>query len=300
MSRKPILVMMSYRGGTRLTRCLESISESKEHFSRIILSITASADSDDMNQARDFKKLHPEIEILCTGVELPTMQHQAYWIDYLVSTNAHDSDWIYWLAYDDQVRRSGLNQYVDSDGSWPLESGTAYFGPWAMRHETADSLWDGDPAAMLESWTSFPADGPLRLPVVEWIRLQLKQPTYMQMSGSVCEFLSFREVREGHPRKQGPMRIEMAIAATSHNIRVAEFPEPISTIYGRSNSDRSNYRATARKEDVHLLLWLARYCLRHPISFWRLGQIIGQSCRQLITRHPPASEEWRVRGDVAP
>lgn len=298
MIQKPVLVMMSYRGGPRLTRCLESIAKSADCFSRIILSITAPEDSDDMNQAREFKKQNHKVEILCTQTELPTMQHQAWWVDYLKRTGIQDSDWIYWLAYDDEVRVRGIHAFTDADGNWPLESGTAYFGPWAMRHESPDILWAGDRSAALESWTSFPAEGPLRLPVMEWIRLQLKQPTYMQMSGSVCEFASFYQVRHARPRKRGPMRIEMAIAASTSNLHVAEFSEPLSMIYGRSNSDRASYGSGARKQDVHLALWLARYCLRHPTSILGLGRIMSLQVSRQICHRPPSAEEWRVRGMV--
>lgn len=301
---RPILVCMSWRGGERLARCLASIERSAHHFERIVISVTAAEDSDDMVQARAAQAREPRIEVICTGRELPTMQHQAFWIGYLLATGAKRSDWIYWLAYDDEVRLRGIDSLVDADGTWPLERGTCYFGPWALRHEQADSLWHGDPQEPLESWTSFPAEGPTHLPVPVWIADQLRQPTYMQMSGSVASFGSFIDLRDKHPRKKGPMRIEMAVASAPDNEVVAEFPEPISIIYGRSNSDRAAYGKAARREDLHLLTWLARYGARHPNAIRPLaggfGSVATTYVEAISKRTGLPQEEWRVRGTVRP
>jgi hypothetical protein len=134
---QPILVVMDYRGGDRFRRCLDSIAPSEQYFSRIIISVTAAIDSEDMAITQQYRLDHPQskIEVICTEVELPTMQHQAFWVDYLEKTGALGSDWIYWLAYDDQIRASGIELLINADGSWRLEPGTAYFGPCAMRHE---------------------------------------------------------------------------------------------------------------------------------------------------------------------
>jgi hypothetical protein len=301
---QPILVMMSYRGGERLQRCLDSIGASEHHFQRVILSITAEPDSDDMRMATAFQQQHPKAEVICTTTELPTMAHQAFWIDYLERTGAKPSDWIYWLAYDDQVRTRGIDNLVDEKGNWPLEKGTAYFGPWAMRHEKADQIWDGDPAADLESWTSFPLQGPIRLPVAQWIANQLVQPTYMQMSGSVIALESHQRVITGRPRKKGPMRIEMATAATPNNDMVEEFAEPVSIIYGRPNSDRANYAQTARHEDLHLIAWLAQYGARHPSALPALSRatakVTAAYARVAARKGELPAEEWVVRSTAAP
>ena len=286
---RPILVVMVWRGGRRFARCLDSIDEAQRHFSRIVLSVTAAEDSDDMRMARDFAEQHAGVEVICTGVELPTMQHQAFWIDHLQRTGARDEDWIYWLAYDDQVRTRGIEALVDGRGDWPLRRGTAYFGPWDTP---------------LESWTSFPLGGPTRLPVLDWIGQQLRQPTYMQMSGSVCPFESFVRLRDSRPRKGGPMRIEMAIAAAPPTTHVQEFAEPVSIIYGRSNSDRANYGTAARKEDVHLAAWLAQYVRRHPREAGRLvsaaAGVTGTYVRAVAGRTGLPAEQWVVRGEVLP
>lgn len=303
---QPVLVVMDYRGGERFQRCLDSIHRAEHLFSRIVISVTATIDSPDMALAEAYLASHPDskAELICTGLELPTMQHQAFWVEYLQRTGVLGSDWIYWLAYDDEVRASGIELLLEADGSWPLQRGTAYFGPWAMRHEQADSIYSGPWNAPLESWTSFPIQGPTRLPVLEWIANQLRQPTYMQMSGSVCTFESFQQVRDRKPRKTGPMRIEMAVAAASCNRFVAEFPEPVSIIYGRSNSDRAAYGRSARKEDLHLAAWLTRYLGAHPTevprflgeAFGLLGARLGLGSKQ----SPAVIEDWVVRGTVQP
>ena len=304
MVTKPILVCMVWRGGDRFERCLRSIGRSHEHFSRILVSITSEPSSSDMRVALDAQRINPRIEVICTGVEMPTMQHQAFWVDHLVATGAKASDWVFWLAYDDEVRPRGVEAIVDSSGQWPLSNGTAYFGPWAMRHEQPNDLWHGDPSEPVESWTSFPADGPTRLPVAQWIADQLRQPTYMQMSGSVNPLQSFMDLKERRPRKRGPMRIEMAIASAPGIDYVEEFPEPVSIIYGRSDSDRASYGNAARREDAHLATWLLRYSATHPAA---LVPLVNSASRATITtglaaigRAQLPQEEWRVRGTVEP
>jgi hypothetical protein len=305
VTTQPILVMMVYRGSERFERALTSLVDSQQFFKRIVVSVTAHESSEDMRIAESFRaESLNRMEVICTGAELPTMLHQAFWIDYLESTGAKPSDWIYWLAYDDEVRATGVAALIDSQGNWPLEQGTAYFGPWAMRHEQADAVWDGDREEYLESWTSFPSEGPKRLPLMRWVRDQLAQPTYMQMSGSVCTLESHQRLISSRPSKTGPMRIEMATAAAVNNRFVEEFGEPVSIIYGRSNSDRASYGKSARKEDHHLLLWLCRYTLRHPNALPQLVATAGDALRGYLgvltrSRSLP-EEEWRVRGIVSP
>ena len=295
---------MVWRGGDRFARALDSIVRSRQHFQRIVLSITGPQSGEDMARAQAFHELHPEVEVICTGEEWPTMRHQAFWVDYLIRSGASPQDWIYWLAYDDEVRARGIEVIVDERGSWPLAPGTAYFGPWAMRHELPEQLWAGDPLEQLESWTSFPVQGPIELPVERWIAAQLRQPTYMQMSGSVNPLQSFIDLKDLRPRKSGPMRIEMAIASATGITTVAEFAEPVSIIYGRSNSDRAAYGKAARKEDIHLMAWLARYSMRHPRSAGSLASATlsaaGATALAAAGSGELPGEEWRVRGTVSP
>lgn len=301
---KPILVCMSWRGGKRFERCLTSIANSQDHFSRIVLSITSKPDSDDMRAATAFQRVHPAIEVICTAEELPTMQHQAFWVSYLERTGAEPNDWIYWLAYDDQVRPRGITAIIDEQGNWPLESDTVYFGPWAMRHEQPDQLWAGNDDAQLESWTSLPLQGPTHFPVLKWIAEQLRQPTYMQMSGSVAPLRNYVDVRDGRPKKTGPMRIEMTIAASGRTKYVAEFPEPVVIIYGRADSDRASYGKAARAQDLHVAQWLLRYAKGSPAALTSVGGMISSvGARRLLERLrnlSPPREEWRVRSVVDP
>lgn len=301
---QPILVMMSYRGGERLARCLRSIERSAHHFSRIVLSVTAAHDSDDMRQCEELQRRNPKVEVICTGRELPTMLHQAFWVDYLQRTGARATDWIYWLAYDDEVRARGINALIDEVGNWPLHHDTVYFGPWAMRHEQPNHLWDGDPTQALESWTSFPLEGPTRLPVLEWIRQQLIQPTYMQMSGSVCPLRNFIDLKDAKPAKKGPMRIEMATAASPGTRFVEEFAEPVSIIYGRSNSDRTSYGRWARLEDLHMLARISRHGAIEgaiPASLAVLASIpLTWTSARLVSRRNVTVEDWRSRTIVEP
>lgn len=305
---QPILVVLVWRGGERFARALESLRGNEKYFSRIIFSVTAPLDSPDLGIAQAYMNAttiegaHSKAELICTGRELPTMEHQRFWIDYLLSTGASPTDWIYWLAYDDQVRGAGIERIVDEFCNWTLTPKTAYFGPWALRHESADELYSGPWDAPLESWTSFPSGGPLALPVADWIGNQIVQPTYMQMSGSVVPLAAHYALVHEWPKKRGPMRIEMATAQFCAS--VAEFPEPVSIIYGRSNSDRTNYAKTARKEDVHLTMRLVKSAIQHPSripSLARNGFRVLKVGVQLTlgkTEHP--SEEWRVRGIVNP
>lgn len=304
MALQPILVCMVWRGGKRFERCLRSIHAARPFFSRVVLSIASDPNSEDMRQALEAQITDPSIEVLCTQRELPTMQHQEFWINYLQSTGAGSSEWIYWLAYDDEIRTTGIEAVTDEDGNWPLHIGTAYFGPWAIRHEQPDVLWIGDPLEPLESWTSFPSAGPRRLTVLEWITQQLAQPTYMQMSGSVNPLQSFIDLRDARPAKRGPMRIEMAVACSPGTEFIEEFVEPVSIIYGRSNSDRASYGKAARKEDAHLALRMLRYSTRNPRT---LPKVIGvlsltgvRSAFSAVGRSSLPQEEWRVRGVVAP
>ena len=296
---KPILVMMSWRGGARLQRCLNSIAANKNGFSRIVISITATPDSEDMKIAKAFQEQNPNVEVLNTNIELPTMEHQSFWVDYLTYSGTQPTDWIYWLAYDDELNTAGIAQVKDPDGSWPLNLNTVYFGPWAMRHETPTELWSGNAEDELPVWTSFPTDGPTRLPILAWIRAQLDQPTYMQMSGSLIPFRNYLELQSGTPKKSGPMRIEMATALGCKTHYVEELAEPISVIYGRSNSDRATYGKAARKEDIHLMAWIARYATRHPKAISDLLAISASQVKrqwlQKTSRQKSVEEDWRVR-----
>jgi len=69
-----------------------------------------------------------------------------------------------------------------------FEADSVYFGLWPVRHEQPEQLWSGNPDDPMETWTSSPQEGPTKLPLITWIGDQLKQPTYMQMSGLLIPF----------------------------------------------------------------------------------------------------------------
>jgi len=307
---QPILVVLVYRGGERFARAMDSIGPAEHLFRRIVVSLTGPPDSVDMTTVNEYLVVRErsgtpsKVEVICSGVELPTMEHQRFWIEHLERTGASHDDWIYWLAYDDQVRVRGIEALVDANGNWPLLQGTIYYGPWAMRHEQADHPFDGPWDVPIESWTSFPVAGPMRLTVAEWICRQLRQPTYLQMSGSLATLRNFQALRDSKPRKRGPMRIEMAMAAAPCNHHVVEFPEPIVIIYGRPNSDRANYAKTARREDVHLVAWLLQYAVRHPSTVpafvGAAASVAVNYARVIMGRGSLPAEDWVARGVVEP
>lgn len=295
MSTKPILVMMSYRGGERLQRCLESISRAEGHFSRIVLSVTSQEDSEDMKLCEAFRRSQvPRAEILCTHEELPTMRHQAFWVDYLEATSVASTDWIYWLAYDDEINLLGIESILDPAGDWPLKDKTSYFGPWAMRHEAHGQVLPGNSLETLEIWTCLKSQGVTAIEVLDWIRDQLTTPTYLQMSGSLIQFAAYLDMRDGKPRKQLPMRIEMAMSSCRGQRVVDEFQAPVVTIYGRPDSDRASYGRRARREDLHLLAWLARRTKRHPTEMLKVAKIYVLSLRLALSKKKPM-EEWRLK-----
>ena len=307
---QPILVVLVYRGGDRFRRALDSIGPAEHHFRRIVVSITGAVESEDMTTVQKYLDDHElagqptKVEVICSEVELPTMEHQRFWINFLESTGVKPEEWVYWLAYDDQIRSKGIERIIDSGGNWPLKQGTIYYGPWAMRHEQATEVFPGPWDVPLESWTSFPLSEPNRLTVARWIGRQLRQPTYVQMSGGIATLESFQRVRDSRPRKRGPMRIEMAMAAAPNNTHVVEFPEPIVIIYGRSNSDRANYAKTARQEDIHLAAWLVQYCLRHPSAIGEFLRtfvsVTATYVKAVLKIGPLPSEQWVVRDMVQP
>jgi hypothetical protein len=294
---QPILVVLVWRGGERFQRALESIQDVEDCFKRIIFSITSAHDSCDVRIAQEYisnctaNGKPSKAEIICSGIELPTMQHQAFWIDYLKQSHASGDDWILWLAYDDQLRHSGIRSLIDTSGNWQLDEHSTYFGPWAMRHETADQLWNGPKDEVLESWTSFPLTGPKSLPVCDWVGRQLMRPTYMQMSGSLAHLRAHESLIAQFPKKKGPMRIELATALSAGVPRVSELEQPIAVIYGRSNSDRANYAKTARREDLDLALRFMPWIQRDPRGILKLVRSLGD----LVIRKTRSPEAWDVR-----
>lgn len=302
---QPVLVMPVYRGGAKFQRALESVRGAEDFFKRVIISLNSPLGSPDEKTVEDFRATgDTNIEVIQTGEELPWIPHQFFWLDYLESTGEGSETWVMWFAHDDELRPRGIRNLVDQRGNWPLEDGTIYLGPWGMRYDPPGELFDGDRNGPLESWTSFPIDGPVRMPVAQWIADQLVQPTYINMSGCVTKLESFQQLRDFLYQKPGGMRIEMATAAAPVNRTAEEFSEPLVITYTSKGSDRTTYTKVARKDDAHLITWLANNAAHHPGSIGAFTKaalaIAGQRLGQLLNRNEPVAEDWRYRETVEP
>ena len=302
---QPILVMPVYRGGVKFGRALDSLRDCEDYFKRIVISLNGPSDSQDVQAANDYVKANnSKAELICANTELPWMQHQYFWLEHLSQSGATPTDWIYWFAHDDEVKASGIRKIVDEHGNWPLETHSIYLGPWAMRHDEVDKPFDGPRDVDLESWTSFPVEGPLVLPVAEWISQQLIQPTYINMSGCVTQIQSFIDLEKFPVTKPGGMRIEMATAAAPNNLYVREFSEPVVITYGCAGSDRTKYSKVARKDDRHMIAWLGHYVLKHPTAAAPTARAtvkVATSYLKVLTKQGSLpQEDWRYRTTVKP
>lgn len=294
-----------FRGGPKFERALDSVRRSEQFFRRIVVSLNGPHDSADRMCADAYRAAaDTKVEVICTGTELPWMAHQYFWLDHLEQTGERPGAWVCWFAHDDQIRPTGISNLVDVAGNWPLRPQTTYLGPWGMRYDPLGSMYDGPPDAPLESWTSFPLGGPLRLPVAEWIAQQLEQPTYINMSGCITQLASFQALRSFPIAKPGGMRIEMATAAAPNNLTVEELPEPVVITYTSKGSDRTTYTQVARKDDRHMVAWLANYISRHPGAAGPTARaaftVARSSLRVLTGRGVPVEEDWRYRVTVSP
>ena len=300
---QPVLVMPVYRGGAKFERALDSVRRSEQFFRRIVVSLNGPLESADRDAIDRYLAFAPSrVEVIQTGTERPWMEHQYFWVSYLERTGETSDTWVCWFAHDDQLRPRGIASQVDADGNWHLADRSVYLGPWGMRYDPLGQMYDGAMDAPVESWTSFPVEGPLRLPVGEWIAQQLEQPTYINMSGCVTQLSSFQDMREFAVAKPGGMRIEMATAAAPRNRDVQEFSEPIVITYTSKGSDRTTYAAVARQDDRHMAAWLANYVLRHPsavIPTLRAAARVGAShVRARTGRGSLPAEDWRCRTTV--
>ena len=297
--------MPVYRGGEKFRRALESVRGAEHFFKRVIISLNSPLGSPDEKATEDFRAAgDTKIEVIQTGEELPWIPHQFFWLTYLESTGEDSGSWVMWFAHDDELRPRGISNLVDQQGNWPLEGGTIYLGPWGVRYDPPGELFDGDRNGPLESWTSFPLSGPLRMTVSQWIADQLVQPTYINMSGCVTKLASFQQLRDFPYQKPGGMRIEMAAAAAPNNRVVEEFSEPVVITYTSKASDRTTYASVARKDDAHMALWWGHYLLHHPSG---LGPAVQSAARlatralsSRITEHRQVSEDWRLRETLEP
>jgi len=301
---QPVLVLPVYRGGLKFRRALQSLRPAEPFFRRIILSLNSPVDSPDLTIANEYLAEAPsKAEVIHTLDELPWMAHQYFWLDYLERSGEGPTDWVLWFAHDDQLRPRGMQALTDATGSWALEDRTIYLGPWGMRYDPPGGLYDGPIDAPLESWTSFPLDGPLRLSVGEWIAQQLEQPTYINMSGCITQLASFQALRRFPVSKPGGMRIEMATAAAANNRYVEELSEPVVITHTSPSTDRTTYAAVARKDDAHLVAWLAHYLAHHPTAVAPTARasatVIRRAINQRLGRNSFVEEDWRMRTTLA-
>lgn len=302
-SLRPVLVLPVYRGGERFERALKSLTEAEGFFRRVVISVNGSIDGEDSKRARDFvARTASTAEVICTGKELPWMEHQRFWMQHLEETGCQATDWLYWFAHDDELYARGISTLVDGEGNWPLQESHTYLGPWAMQHEDPNPALNDVPENEMEFWTSFPGIEKSSLPVAEWVAQQFTQPTYINFSGCVTTLQTFQSIRDFRFPKPGGMRIEMAVAAAPHNKFVSEFRVPTVITYGRSNSDRTRYSRVARKDDRHIMVWLVNYLQHHPSG---IPAISGAMCRvglahlkRIAFGRPLPQEEWRVRGII--
>lgn len=300
---QPVLVLPVYRGGEKFRRALASVRPAERHFRRIVISLNSAPGSPDEEIVADYLAQGPsKVEVIQSGTELPWMSHQYFWLDHLERTGERSRDWVLWFAHDDQIRTRGIERLVNEEGVWPLTPKTIYLGPWGMRYDPVGGLYGGPAEAPVESWTSFPLDGPLRLPVAEWIGQQLAQPTYINMSGCITQLASFQAMRAFPLSKPGGMRIEMAAAAAPHNTFVEELSTPVVITHTSPSTDRTTYASVARKDDIHMTVWLANYILRHPRASlptaraaWSVG---AHAVRMAFKRGIPVEEDWRHRETV--
>ena len=302
---QPVLVLPVYRGGLKFQRALDSVRRSEQYFRRIVVSLNGPLGSPDQDRIRAYLAASDsKVEVIQTGTELPWMEHQYFWLNHLETTGERSRDWVLWFAHDDQLRPRGIASLIDAYGNWPLTPQTIYLGPWGMRYDPPGGLYDGPDDAPLESWTSFPLAGPLRLPVAEWIAQQLEQPTYINMSGCVTQLASFQAMRAFPISKPGGMRIEMATAAAPNNLFAEELPEPVVITHTSPVTDRTTYAKVARKDDVHMAAWLANYISRHPsaaVPTARAAASLASTyARALLKRGELAEEDWRKRTTIEP
>ncbi len=153
-------------------------------------------------------------------------------------------------------------------------------GPWKMRHESIDEMYEVPDDEVLETWTCFPNNSQIPLKSMDWVSDQLLHPTYLNLTGGIFPLRSVCEILEFRVHKASGMRMEMTLT-TSPNIEyVTELPEPITIVYGRADSDRATIpRRDAVRDDRHLLLWLTRYTFLTPGSRKRFLNTMSKIAR---------------------
>ena len=297
---RPLLVVPVYRGGLRFERCLASLIHAGGFFSGLVLSINGPTESPDLVSALKFQEsVDFPVEILNTEVEMTSMDHIRYWTAHLQKTKIPLDQQIMWLGHDDELDPVGLAQSCP-DGVWPLRENTMVLGPWKLRHESVDSLYEIPMNEKLETWTCFPDPAQLPMKSMDWACDQLLHPTYINLTGGVFPFRSLQAVVEFKPRKVSGMRMEMTLATAPGSGCISELPEAITIVYGRADSDRATIpRKDALNDDRNLLLWLSKFATlttgsrkRFTLTLLRIALLRGQV---LLGRAEPPGEDWVVR-----
>lgn len=297
---RPLLVVPVYRGGLRFERCLASLIHAGEFFSGLVLSINGPSDSPDLMLAQKFQEsVDFPVEILNTEVGMTSMDHIRYWTAHLRKAKIPLDQQIMWLGHDDELDPVGLAQSCP-DGVWPLRENTMVLGPWKLRHEAVDSLYEIPINEKIETWTCFPDSLQVPMESMEWACDQLVHPTYINLTGGVFPFRSLLEVIDFKPRKVAAMRMEMTLATALGSTYITELPEAITIVYGRADSDRATIsRRDALSDDRNLLLWLGKFAAKTPRSRKRFAQTMLRlgllRVRIFLGRAQPPEEDWVVR-----
>ena len=227
------------------------------------------------------------------------MDHVRFWATHLQLGKVPFDQQIMWLGHDDELDPVGLAQSCPG-GVWPLLQNTMILGPWKLRHESVDSLYQIPANEKLETWTCFPDSSRLPMSSMDWVCDQLIHPTYINLTGGVFPLRSLIEIIDFKPRKVAAMRMEMTLATAIGSNYITELAEAITIVYGRADSDRATIsRTDAVSDDRNLLLWLGKFAATTPGSRKRFAHTMLQlgilKVRILSGRAQPPGEDWVVR-----
>ena len=297
---RPVLVVPVFQGGARFERCLQSLIHAGDYFSALVLSVNGPASSDDLTKSKGFKEASKiPVQIFNSGVELNSMDHTRFWANMLRKQGLPPSTHLMWLGHDDELYEEGLKDSCP-DGNWALRSDTMVLGPWKMRHESVETLYEIPSNEILETWTCFPDSNGIPDTSMGWVCDQLIHPTYLNLTGGIFTFESLLKIVDFKYRKVSGMRMEMTLATAVGTKYISELPSPITVVYGRADSDRATIPShDARSDDKRLIVWLTWHAFRTPgsllrflVGFTRLGH---QRLKVISGREKMPKEDWVIR-----
>jgi hypothetical protein len=297
---RPVLVIPVYRGGERFARCLRSLVCAAEYFSSVVISINGPAESLDLQAAEGFQlQAGLAVAVLNTTVEMNSMSHSRFWTNELRRRHLPATAHVMWLGHDDELNPEGL-ALACPEGQWPLQPSTMILGPWQLRHESVDALYEAPENEKLETWTCFPDRAAPPQPSLNWVCDQLLNPTYLNLTGGVFAFGSLLDIVDFRIRKASGMRMEMTLATAPGTLFITELAEAVTIVHGRADSDRATIPvAHTRRDDRHLLMWLSRYAAVTPKTRTEfvstLAQLVALRFRVAIGRARLPVERWVVR-----